>query len=315
MIHDRLSRRELIALASASALSTAAGLPNIAVRAAPPPTIRVGEIEITVLSDGNLSFPVTFLARNAEPAEIEAVLKAAGVPSERVEPPCNVTLVRTAKDLILIDAGAGPNFSPTAGRLLDNLDAAGLRREAVTRIVYTHAHPDHLWGTLDDFDESPNFPNAAYVIAAEEWNFWTAEDAARRMPPERMNFAPGARRNLMRIKDKIRTVKPGEEIAPGLRAVDTAGHTAGHISIEISSGREQLIVLGDALTHIVVSFAHPEWKPASDHHDPDKAVATRKRLLDRLAADKTPVVGFHLPFPGLGRVERKGMAYAFAAGA
>ena len=307
------SRREFLALASASA--AAVGLPFCPVSAAAPHAIRLGEFEITVLSDGNLSFPVSFLAVGAEKAALEAALKTAGLPTVRAEPPCNVTLVRTPKDLILFDAGAGPNFAPTAGKLLDNMAAAGIKREAVTKVVYTHAHPDHLWGTLDDFDERPNFPNASYVLAAEEWNFWTAEDAAKRMPPERMNFAPGARRNLLRIKDKIKTIKPGEEIVPGLRAIDTSGHSAGHVSIEIASGREGLIVLGDALTHPVVSFAHPEWKPAGDHHDPDMAVATRKRLLDRLAADKTPVIGFHLPYPGVGRVERKGAAYAFAAGA
>lgn len=314
MTNDPMSRRELIALASASVLSSTAGLPIIAAHAAPPPTLRLGDLEITILSDGHLSFPVSFLAVNAERAEIEAALRTAGMPTERAEPPCNVTLVRTAKDLILIDAGAGPHFSPTAGRLLDNMAAAGIKQEAVSKVVYTHAHPDHLWGTLDDFDEGPNFPNATYVIAAEEWNFWTAEDAAKRLPPERMNFAPGARRNLLRIKDRIRTVQPGEEIVAGLRAVDTSGHTAGHISIEIASGRDNLMVLGDALAHPIISFAHPQWRPAADHHDADRAVATRQRLLDRLATDKTPLVGFHLPFPGLGRVERKAGAYAFAAG-
>jgi glyoxylase-like metal-dependent hydrolase (beta-lactamase superfamily II) len=137
-----------------------------------------------------------------------------------------------------------------------------------------------------------------------------SDDVLTKIPADRQKFAPGAKRNLSRIKDKVRTIKPGEDIAAGLRAIDTRGHTQGHISIEIAGGREPLIVLGDALTHPVISFAHPGWTPAADH-EPDLGAATRMKLLDRLARDRSPVIGYHLPFPGLGRVERKGGAFAF----
>jgi glyoxylase-like metal-dependent hydrolase (beta-lactamase superfamily II) len=209
--------------------------------------------------------------------------------------------------------GAGPHFMPGAGKLADNMDAAGIDRKSITKIVLTHAHPDHLWGVLDDFDDTPMFPNASYLISAAEWSFWAADDVASRLPEDRQNFVPGARRNLERIKDKLTTITPGADIASGIRTIDTSGHTAGHMSIEVVAGKEAVLVLADALTHPTISFAHPEWSPAADHHDPDRAVATRKNLLARLAADRSRVIGFHLPFPGIGQVETHGSAYRFVS--
>lgn len=235
----------------------------------------------------------------------------AGQGGERANAPMNITLVRTTTDLILIDAGSGPHFMPSAGKLLENMEAAGIDPRSITQVVYTHGHPDHLWGTLDDFDEEPNFPNDSYVLSAAEWNLWMSGDVLTKIPGDRHNFAVGAARNLKRIKDKIRTVKPGENIATGLRAIDTAGHTQGDIAIEIVSGSEAILVIGDALAHPVIAFEHPDWRPAADH-EPERAAATRKALLSRLASDKTHIVGYHLPFPGIGFVERSGTAYRFS---
>jgi glyoxylase-like metal-dependent hydrolase (beta-lactamase superfamily II) len=268
-----------------------------------------GEFEITVASDGHLTLAASAFARNVEPSQLAAVLKLTDQ-SNQVNAPTNVTLVRTKSDLILIDVGAGPNFMPTAGRLVDNLAALGVDRKEVTKIVFTHGHPDHLWGAIDEFEDAPTFPNASYVISAAEWNLWMADDVLTKIPADRQNFAPGAKRNLTRIKDKIRTIKPGEDIVAGMRAIDTRGHTQGHVSIEIAGSREPLIVLGDALTHPVISFKYPGWTPAADH-EPELGVATRMRLLDRLASDRNPIIGYHLPFPGLGRIERRDGAFAF----
>jgi glyoxylase-like metal-dependent hydrolase (beta-lactamase superfamily II) len=305
MSHRQLSRRAVLTGIGAATLLP----PSIAI-AAPAHAFKLGDFEFTVLSDGHLTVPARFLARNATEAEIKASL---GITAGFVSPPCNVTLVRTPTETILIDVGAGPHFMPGAGKLADNMDAAGIDRKSIRKIVLTHAHPDHLWGVLDDFDDTPLFPNASYLISAAEWNFWTADDVASRLPQDRQNFAPGAKRNLERIKDKLTTIDPGADIASGIRAIDTSGHTAGHMSIEVAAGNEAVLVLADALTHPTISFAHPEWSPAADHHDPDRAVATRKNLLARLAADRSRVIGFHLPFPGIGRVETHGSAYRFVS--
>jgi glyoxylase-like metal-dependent hydrolase (beta-lactamase superfamily II) len=278
--------------------------------AAPPHRLKLGDFELTVLSDGYLTVPTRSLARNATDTEISASI---GASSPFVTPPCNITLVRTPSETILIDVGAGPHFMTGAGQLVDNMQAAGIDRNAITKVVFTHAHPDHLWGVLDDFDDTPMFPNASYLISAAELDFWLAQDAMSRLPADRQNFAPGARRNLERIKDKLQTIAPGQEIAPGMRALDTSGHTAGHISVELAAGRDALLVLGDALTHATISFSHPDWTPAADHHDPQRAVVTRKRLLDKLATDRPRIIGFHLPFPGVGFVERAASSFRFVA--
>jgi glyoxylase-like metal-dependent hydrolase (beta-lactamase superfamily II) len=156
-------------------------------------------------------------------------------------------------------------------------------------------HPDHLWGLLDDFDDTLMFPNASYLISAAELNFWLGQDAISRLPEDRQNFAVGARRNLERIKEKLQTIETGQDIAAGMRVLDTSGRTAGHICVELSSGRDGVVVLGDGLTHPIISFAHPAWMPATDHHDPQRAAAVRKTLLDKLATNRQRVIGFHLP--------------------
>jgi len=201
---------------------------------------------------------------------------------------------------------------PTAGKLWDNLKAAGIDKAKITKVVFTHGHPDHLWGTVDELDELVT-PGAAFYVAGAEWDFWNGDNAARGLAPERAGFVTGARRNYAAIKGKVNMVKPGDEIVPGLRIIDTPGHTQGHVSLELAGG-DGLIVGGDALTHPLISFQHPGWKPPTDHL-PDQAAATRLTLLDRLATDRCKLIGFHLPYPGIGTVERKDSAYRFVPAA
>lgn len=273
-------------------------------------TFKLGDIEITVVSDGHLMLPARLVAPDAPEAERNAALAAAGQTGELAQPPTNVTLIKAGGEVILVDAGSGPNFMPTAGKLSANLEAAGISPESVTKVVFTHGHPDHLWGALDDFEEAPRFPNAAHLIGASEWDYWTSEDAEKGLPADRATFVAAARRNIAGIEAKAERLKPGQEIVPGIRAFDTPGHTQGHISLEIAGGGETLVVLGDALTHPVISFQYPDWRPAADHV-PEQAAETRKKLLDRLATEKSRVIGYHLPFPGIGRVEKKDGAYSY----
>lgn len=275
-------------------------------------TLKLGDFDIRVISDGIMTVPTRFLASNVEEAEIRRWLASSGQAGPVVLPPANVTLVMTPSELILVDVGGGSRFMPTLGQFVDNLQSTGIDPKTVNKVVITHAHPDHLWGVLDDFEELA-FPNATYLLPEAEWNFWMAPDALTRMPEDRQNFVPGAQRNLTRIRERLQMIKPGSDIASGIRAIDTAGHTPGHIAVEIASGRDAVIVLADALTHPTISFAHPEWTPAADHFDSDMAVRMRLRLLDRLATDRSRIIGYHLPYPGIGTVERSGTVYRFAA--
>lgn len=295
----------------------AASVAGVAVRALPafaasPHAFRHGAFEVTVVSDGHLVLPTSFLAPGAQAPEREAILKAAGQTGEQYNSPTNVTLIRTNTDLILIDMGSGDRFMPTAGKLWDNLKAAAFDRAKITKVVFTHGHPDHLWGTVDELDDLVT-PDAAFYVGAAEWDFWSGENATRGLPAERAGFVTGARRNYTAIKSKVKMVKGGDEIVSGLRIIDTPGHTQGHVSIELAGG-DGLIVGGDALTHPLISFHHPEWKPIADHV-PDQAVTTRRKLLNRLATDRSKLIGFHLPYPGVGTVERKDNAYRFVPAA
>ena len=299
------SRRNFLA---ATALTLAAqGLPSAA-RAASPHSFKHGAFEITVVSDGHLVLPTSFLAPGAPREEREALLKAAGQTAEQYDSPTNITLIRSGSDLILVDMGSGDRFMPTAGKLWDNLKAAGIDKDRITKVVFTHGHPDHLWGTVDELDEMM-LPKAAYYVASAEWDFWQSENATRGLPAERAGFVTGARRNYAQVKDRVKMLKPGDDVVTGLRILATPGHTQGHVSLEVAGG-EGLVVVGDALTHAQISFAHPEWRPVADHV-PDEAAATRRKLLDRLASDRSLLIGFHLPYPGVGRVQRSDGAYRF----
>jgi len=300
---SKLSRRTLLA-ATAASLATRA----LPASAAAPFAFKHGAFEVTVVSDGHLVLPTSFLAPSAPAAEREALLNAAGQTGEQYNSPTNVTVVRSERDLILIDMGSGDRFMPTAGKLWDNLKGAGIDKAKITKVVFTHGHPDHLWGTVDELDDLVT-PDASFFVARAEWDFWTGENATRGLPAERAGFVTGARRNYAAIKDKVKLVNAGDDIVAGLRIIDTPGHTQGHVSIELA-GSDGLIVGGDVLTHPLISFQYPQWKPIADHV-PDQAIATRRKLLDRLATDRSKLIGFHLPYPGIGVVERKDAAYRF----
>lgn len=285
-------------------------LASYARAATAPVAHRVGAIELMVVSDGTLNVPLSFNLPENSPAEAAAFFKTFGLPEAGTAAQTNPVLIKTAGELVLIDAGSGPNFQPTAGKLLENLEAAGIAPEKITKVIFTHAHADHLWGSIDDFGDGDRFPNASYVIAADEWDFWREPAAADKLPDWLKGMALGTARVLAKIEGKVERRKAGDTVAPSLRYVATPGHTPGHMSILVEDGSQRLMIGGDVLSHVAISFARPEWRIGSDF-DRDRAVLTRKALLDQLATDRIPLVGFHLAWPGLGVVERSGTAYRF----
>lgn len=303
------TRRAILAGSAAVAATLAGGVP-FAARAASGKGIHkfaLGDLQITILSDGVLNVATRLLNRNKEPAAIEAALDGELSAPGQVQYGVNIVLVRSGADLVLIDAGAGGTWEPTAGKLADRLTAAGVDPDSITKVVITHGHPDHLWGLVDEFDDSARFGKAQHIMPAPELDYWR-KVSVETLPQRVQGVAAGAKRVIGTIDERLAAAAPDAEIASGIAYVPTPGHTPGHCSVRISSGSSGLIVTADTLFHPHVSFAHPDWQPVADM-DGAAAVASRRRLLDMAATDGLQLSAYHIPFPGLGRVERHASAY------
>jgi glyoxylase-like metal-dependent hydrolase (beta-lactamase superfamily II) len=278
--------------------------------ASSPYAFRHGAFDITVFSDGHMVVPASMLAVGAPPDRLNEVLNRTKAPAPMMWPAANIPLIRSGHDLILIDVGDGGKFQPTEGKLLAALRANGIDPASITKIVLTHAHPDHLWGMRNAAGEL-NFPNAAYYVGATEWSFWTASDVATKLPDQFRSIVPQTQRDLDSVGQRVTFMRNGDQIVTGMTVIETPGHTPGQFSLALE-GESGLIVTADALTHEVISFEYPEWVNGFDLIS-DVAIASRRKLLARVAGDRTKLLGFHFSYPGVGYAEAAGSAYRFTA--
>nr|WP_309501991.1 MBL fold metallo-hydrolase [uncultured Roseovarius sp.] len=298
-----ITRRQMIAGMGAAVLAGQGGRAVAGVRH------DIGAMRLTSLSDGHLVLPGSFFFDGLPQDEVVEILARHGLSPDELQPPCNVTLLQDADRTVLFDAGAGAGFMPSAGTLADSLDAVGVAPEDVTHVVFTHGHPDHLWGVLDDFDDLM-FPEATYMMGAAEWDYWRDPATVDSIDAARAGFAVGALRRLEAIEDRIHLFRDGEEVLPGVAAVASYGHTPGHMAFELRAGTDALLIGGDAIGNHHVAFARPDWPSGADQ-DTAQGAQTRARLLDKLAQEQIALIGFHLPGGGIGRVERDDGAYRF----
>lgn len=298
-------------LQSSLGATLAAGLPlQLRAQGGAVKRVSLGETEVILLDDGYMQLPMSFiLPEQIDDQERSAFIAGNKLEEQVLRQPCTLALWKTPDRTILFDAGGGMFFLPTLGRLVDSLAMAGIDVAQITDVVFTHAHPDHLWGLIDDFDELI-FPDANYYMNSLEWDYWQAESTLANTPAERQSFVVGAQNRMTYLEERIQLFSWSDEVLQGVEAIDTSGHTPGHTSFGLHSGSESLLVLGDALTHPAISFQKPAWPSGSDQ-DPQKGIDTRLGLLDRVVADKQAVVGFHLPNSGYGFVEAAEGAYLF----
>jgi glyoxylase-like metal-dependent hydrolase (beta-lactamase superfamily II) len=268
----------------------------------------VGGIECIAVSDGEFSYPAGWLFSNVPQDQIESTLAARNLPPTHVNTPYTCLVIKSGERRLLVDTGAD-GLAPTTGALLKNLQSGGISASNITDVLLTHGHPDHIGGLLDSRGQLA-FPNAQYTMSKTEWDLWTDPSALHDVAMDqhmKQMLVACAHKNLPQLKGRIELLADEREILPGVRVIPAPGHTPGHVALLISSGKDQMLHLADAILHPLL-MEHPEWRNIFDL-DEQTAVKTRQQLFDRAAADGIPSLAYHFSFPGLGRVRRQGSAF------
>jgi len=271
---------------------------------------KVGQFECTSVSDGARTFPMPDgFVRNVSKEQALAAAEAAYFPKGMVTLPFNPQVINTGSKLVLIDTGWGPGVGPTVGLLPANLAAAGIDPKAIDIVVLSHLHPDHI-NAVRAADGAPAFPNAEIKAPAVDWAFWMSDDNMNKAAanPTMKGYFDNVRRVLSPFANRVTRYEWGKEVAPGITALDTRGHTPGHTSFAVASGNARVLISSDVTNIPELFLKNPDWHVMFDV-DPQQAAITRRKFYDMAAAEKALVVGFHFPFPALGRVEKDGTGY------
>ncbi len=321
---DHLSRRDWLRAVGAAGLGIAAAP---AVASARPQRIApsrsaasnagfyrttAGSIEVTIVTDGGISLaPVHPTIGVDQPADVvQAAADEFAIPDDAFNH-VNCVVVRSPDGLVLIDTGVGPAFGPTAGRLQENLAAAGFKPEDIDAVLLTHAHVDHIGGLASGFPQpggKPLFRNASVYLMDEERRFWLdgAPDLSGQPIPDEMRrtLAAAAQAALGAVKDKLESMGEGRPPARGIEVLPLPGHTPGHCGLIIGDGADRILFTGDTIMMVPIGPLHPEWQLAFDT-DGAMGRRTRQSLYERLVSERLRIAGPHIPFPSLGHMRRR----------
>jgi glyoxylase-like metal-dependent hydrolase (beta-lactamase superfamily II) len=274
---------------------------------------KVGDAKVTAVTDGDRVAPLPDnFVTNATRDEVNAALAEAGMPLNQTHTIFTPTVIEVGGKRVLIDTGMGTAASKapgsTFGFLTKNMADAGIDPNSIDIVVCSHFHGDHVNGLWAEPGVLA-FPNAQVSVPAPEWKFWMDDGEMARAPKGRMeDLFKNNHRVFDPIKSKVATHEWDKEVVPGLTAVGTPGHSAGHTSYVVSSGKDSLFVFCDVTNHPALFVRHPNWHAMFDQ-DPVLAEKTRIKTLDMLVADKMQVQAFHFPFPGRARIEKDGKSY------
>ena len=316
-----LTRRH--ALAGAAALAASPLLPNAPARAAAPladkqaPSFyryKIGDAQVNAISDGVNTFPLgdTFVL-NAKKDEVNAALEKAFLPKDKMSIHFAPLVINTGGKLVVVDTGNGPGAFASSkgnvGQFASNMAAAGFDPKSVDMVVISHFHGDHINGLLNA-EGTLAFPNAEVLVPSAEWKYFMDDGEMSRAPEGRMQAVFKNARRVFEtgLKKKVTPYETGKDVAPGLLAVASLGHTPGHTSFVLSSGSDKVFIQSDVTNHPSLFVTHPGWHLMFDQ-DPAMAEATRRKVYDMLVAEKMRVQGFHYPFPANGFVEKDGNGY------
>jgi len=279
-------------------------------------SFQVGSIRCAVLSDGYYAYPTDWFFPNADPGRLAEALDRRRLPHHAVLSPYTCLLVETGRHVVLIDTGAGAG-ARTTGAIVARLEMAGVRPRDVDTVVLTHAHPDHIGGTVGPRDR-PVFTNARHILSEAEWEFWTRTQpdlSAMRIPLDlKASMGSIVKRAFETLRFQIETVDAEREVAPGIHVIPAPGHTPGHLAVLIESGGERLLNVGDAAVH-PFHLEFPELQNGFDQR-PEEAGNTRRELLHRASTERMGLMAFHFPFPSVGRIAaRAGGGWDWTPGA
>jgi len=306
-----LTRRHLLATCAAAMASpslTQAAAPASGKQAAAYYRYKVGAYELTAIHDGVWMREIDDkLVRNIGWNAVAFAMRDAHMKPSILPTPFTPVVVNTGSKLVLIDTGTGGQFPAPSGSFLANLAAAGIDPKAIDAILISHFHADHING-IRDKDGGMVFPRAEIHVPAPEWAYWMDDSNMMKAPESARPAWLNVRRIFKDIAGKVNRFNDGKELAPGITAMFTPGHTPGHSSFLIASANQSALVLGDVTNNPYLFLQNPDWQGVFDVDGP-LAVATRRKVFDRAASDRTLVQGYHFPFPAVGYVNTAGKGY------
>jgi glyoxylase-like metal-dependent hydrolase (beta-lactamase superfamily II) len=268
---------------------------------------KVGDITVTAINDGFAMRPLEGFVRNAELADVQKALANAFLPTTALPIPFTTLVLQTGGKLVLLDTGNGDMGAPTSNKWMSNFLAAGFDPKAVTTIVFSHFHGDHINGYRLKDGTSP-FPNAEVIVPAAEWAFWM-DDSRMAAAPEAMKGAfANVRRVFAPIAKDVKQIADGASPVAGVTAVAAYGHTPGHTAYRISSGTASMMFVADVTNHPALFVRNPDWSAVFDM-DADMARATRRRILDMAASERAQLSFYHAPFPATGFIAKAGNGF------
>jgi glyoxylase-like metal-dependent hydrolase (beta-lactamase superfamily II) len=315
------SRREALKFSLAAGVaflvpSTLLGRPSTKRHEIPVPwpgydSVRLGDLGITTLYDSGVKLDVgpEYFAVGQPPEAVEALLSARFLPTTATIENVIPALVDSGEELVLFDTGIGSKGeSQQDGQLRERMVRSGYDPADVTAVALTHLHPENIGGLL--IEGAPAFPGASqYFVGEKEFKYWTEEASRAGQSQDAVDLVANT---LEPIMNKIRFISGSSEILSGIRPVEAFGHTPGHLAFEVSSGDKSLLIAGDAATHYVVSFEQPKWYSPTDM-DQKGAAQTRLHILADVAQRRIPMIGYHLPFPPLGFVDKTDTGFKWVA--
>lgn len=296
MTDFRLTRRATLAGAASlpfvAANAAKASAPMLGASNITHQRIALGGFEVTTILAGSVvrDEPHKIFGLNVDEDTFNSVSEAAKIPTNAARFYFTPTLVNTGSELVLFDTGLQGPMTVAA------IEAAGYTADQVDVVVITHMHGDHIGGLLTE--GAATFPNARYITGAAEFDHWAAAGNER------------FEGNVRPLAEQFAMIDDGASVASGITAMGAFGHTPGHMAYMIESEGQSLAICADFANHYVWSLAHPDWEVRFDM-DKAAAAATRRRMLDMLATDGVPFVGYHMPFPAIGFVEKAGDGFAY----